>query len=231
MKPENRTRITTQVVPWVTEATAEAVSVTHGTSVLRPARSDPCPATRRCSDRNRSPALVGPALRPQPWWRLATPRAGGARAAIRRGGDVGSPSGARVAFCKENVHSRSNTGRPKLVKFNDRNGSPAGSRVLEKLPLKTKKLISCPADCDWPVLEVERTLAASPIKKLTSSIAVIDHRFIMRPVWVGSSRSRGWNLTFDARLAPRAVDRWTPAARSTQSSDRNGTTLRKSQQK
>ena len=39
---------------------------------------------------------------------------------------------------------------------------------------------------------------------------------------VGSSRSRGWELTFDAALAPRSVDCRIPAARSTQSSDRNG---------
>jgi len=43
---------------------------------------------------------------------------------------------------------------------------------------------------------------------------------------VGSSRSRGWELTFDAALAPRAVDYRIPAARSTQSSGRNGRVAR-----
>jgi L-asparaginase/Glu-tRNA(Gln) amidotransferase subunit D len=34
MKPENGTRITTQIVPWVAGGAAEAVLVTHGTTSL-----------------------------------------------------------------------------------------------------------------------------------------------------------------------------------------------------
>jgi len=59
MKPENRARITTQVVPWVAGAAAEAVSVTHGTSAPRRARSDP-----RASGRADRTAASGARSRP-----------------------------------------------------------------------------------------------------------------------------------------------------------------------
>ena len=54
------------------------------------------------------------------------------------------------------------------------------------------------------------------------AITVIDDAYVLCQVWVGSSRSRGWELTFGATLAPRSVNCRIPAARSTQSSDRNG---------
>ena len=89
MTPDNRARITTQVVPWVAGAAAEAVSVTYATSAPRRARSDPRQAvlTTRCADRIRNP--VAPAS--------AIPHSGGPRAGAMRGGDVASPSCARIS--------------------------------------------------------------------------------------------------------------------------------------
>jgi len=74
MKPENRTRITAQVVPWVA---AEAVLVTHGTSSPRRARSDPRPVTRQCADRIGNSVLAGPGGRIGPSRDPASPTAVG----------------------------------------------------------------------------------------------------------------------------------------------------------
>ena len=61
--------------------------------------------------------------------------------------------------------------------------------------------------------------------QLYLKLRTVASRTIVRRLWVGSSRSRGWELTFGATLAPRSVNCRIPAARSTQSSDRNGRRL------
>jgi len=68
---------------------------------LTRARSDRLRAasTRRRAGRIRSPAPVGAALR-SPMVAPCISQSGGARALIRRGGEVGSPRGARTAFTR-----------------------------------------------------------------------------------------------------------------------------------
>ena len=72
--------------------------------------------------RIRTPAPVGTAVRPRPEWRPASPRAEAlglssvVAAMSAHPEEQGSPS------CKANVHSRTGTGRPKLVKFNAQRG-------------------------------------------------------------------------------------------------------------
>ena len=116
------------------------------------------PPTRQCAGRIRTQAPIEPAVRPRPWWRPASPRAGahglssGVATMLAHPEEQGSPS------CKANVRSGGSTSRPKLMKFNDRLGSLWRDLHSDPLPSLAESMFQ------RQVAEEEQSLCVSRLK-------------------------------------------------------------------
>jgi hypothetical protein len=123
------------------------------------------------------------------------------------------------------------SGEHKWVRFRERRGQLSPEREIWTAPPKagfgrgrteTQFYRTAGIPSELPVKRGNRLWIAT-VRFCVSAVAATGRfKNLDGPLWVGSSRSRGWNLPFDATMASRAVDRWTPAARSTQSCDRIG---------
>jgi len=95
---------------------------------------------------------------------LGISESGGARALIRRGDDATPPREQGSPSCKANVRNMSGTGHPKLVKFNDRNGSRRDRRTFGFIAGKRSVKFRFPeADIHHRVLTTQSCHSGFPI--------------------------------------------------------------------